>query len=559
MISLNGIAIPHYTLDQLRWVHKRIPTEELILWDKSYGRQAFNLMLPPRVPQPPVRIGVLHWPQGASRWASFHAVLTEDQLSQIDPQYPGVASTYVSGSSADTLCNDREWVLVLDDGNPGNKITTTLHPFSPVPLQDISGKIKYYLVTLVDERFYWWWRAGQVTITEGVTTWSNVFTQASSVLEISPSVDFIDPALDRPTRLMGSNFLPAPLVLDAAAWACGMRVVRLFDGSVEIQTPENGKAIYDTAVAAWDAQRLAGGQSTQGYLVWDVPEKICVAFNKVSAGQIITGQYAVTIDLNDTAIPEFATVGGRCGTLPVFAQLLASVAADGSGTPSNLSTLTAYAKKWAERYYRWYLRRPNLHYAGVVPFQPTGLVDATEVHHHAENRQFDPLRNPGGHRVTTRLLPVPWDWRETGAPASVTPGSTSGFWARLTAKTYPMFGDIEYQFTPVADSDDPTPITWTDGPISGSVAYEANNNDLPVSPSSDGIYSGSVDDRPTIVWMRQGTGNYYLFASEPREDIVEIFGGSGGFYTGAMMAYDDASGTLFEYEPVNIIDVNALP
>lgn len=563
MISLNGIAIPHQTLDQLKWIENNSPPDELNLWDRSFGRQGLTLMLPPRVQQPPPRIGVLSWPLDASRWATFQAIISEDQLLQIDPQYPGVANTYVSGSSADTLCNDRFWTLVLDEGPtgfPGRKITTVLHPLTPVPLQDIPGKIKYYLVTLVDERFYWWWRAGQTHVTEGVTSWTDLINMICTIVEISPTVDAIDPAFDRPTRLFNFDFLDSPLMLDAAAWALGMRVVRLFDGTVWIQSPENAKVGYDSQFSTWAGDQLSGGQSNTSYLVWDVPEKVLLSFNKVYAGNIISGQFSVTVDLNSTNIPEFANVGGRCGTLPVFAQSLANfTAADGSGTPTNLSTLQAYAQIWAQKFYKWFLRRPNMQYAGIVPFAPDGMVDAIEVHHHAEENQHHPLYNPGAHRVTTRILPVQWNWLETGNPVNVS-GTPTGFWARLTGKSYPPFSDIVYTFVPVTDSDDPTPITWTDGPTNALPAFEANNNDIAVSPPGGGIYSGSTDNRPTIVWMQLGSeGDYYLFVAEPRVDLCEIRSGGGGIYGGVQLGYNDGTGQLFDFEPVILIDANLLP
>lgn len=560
MISLNGVAVPHYTLDQLRWVEKRIPPSEITSWDWSAGRQGvFSLMLPPRIPQPPVRIGVLHWPKDACRWATFHAILTEDQIAQIDPHYPGQAVDHVTGSSVDTDCNVRDWTLVLDEGNPGRKITTVLHPLSPVPLQDISGKTKYLLVTLVDERYYWWTRAGRVTVTEGLTTWLDTLHQIAGLLEISPVIDTISPDFDRPSRLMRSDFLPLPLLLDAAALAVGMRVIRQWDGTVVIHGPEVAKTDFDSQVTTYEGDKLAGGQSAQAYLLWDVPEKICVAFNKINGDTFIEGQFGVTIDLNDTNIPEYMEVGGRCGTLPVFAQALATYSApDGSGTPTNASTLQTYAKKWAEKYYRWQLRRPNLHYAGVVPFDQSGLVDAIEVHHHAEPVQLGPY-NPGAHRVTTRILPVPWDWRETGCPRQIGGGGDSGFHARLTKKTYPAFGGyIEYNFDRLTDTDDPVAITWTDATQDPFPAYELNNIDVPVSASGT-LYSGGSDDHPTIVRMYKGAGDYYLFDSQPRWEFVKQLSpaDTNGRSDAASVRYDQDVQQFKLWESGFLLDVNS--
>lgn len=174
------------------------------------------------------------------------------------------------------------------------------------------------------------------------------------------------------------------------------------------------------------------------------------------------------------------------------------------------------------------------------------------------NKSFTAI--PGGHFYNA--VRDPWGfWYVDQAASSAT---ASGLWGRLTGKSYPPGGYIQYTFELVADSDSPTAVTWTDQSTTG-IAYEANNVDVPVAlDETPGTGTGThttQDEFPTIVLLWKGAGDYYLFWAVARIEIVQIESGSAPEWSGFIKGYDQSnpSDPLFNFEACLIVDANALP
>lgn len=166
---------------------------------------------------------------------------------------------------------------------------------------------------------------------------------------------------------------------------------------------------------------------------------------------------------------------------------------------------------------------------------------------------------PGGHYFPVMRDPFGDWWIVQGGGG----GSTTGFWARLTNKTFISGGYIQYTYEKVKDSPTPSAITWTDLASTGT-AYEVNNVDVPVALSeTPGTSTGthtSQDEFPTIVWMWPSpNGSYALFDQPPRIEICQIISGSGGVYQAYVLRYDQVSGGLANLEKCTLIDANSLP
>ena len=116
-----------------------------------------------------------------------------------------------------------------------------------------------------------------------------------------------------------------------------------------------------------------------------------------------------------------------------------------------------------------------------------------------------------------------------------TPG-TSGFWARLTNKTYVDGNYVAYSWVRVIPNVDSTPLDFTDTDDTGEPgnypAYEVNNSDLPVaydesehgtaSATSTSTDTTASNAYPFIAWLVPGDGAFYLFEQAPRWEDLEI-------------------------------------
>jgi hypothetical protein len=197
----------------------------------------------PGPPGPPAaRPCRLFWPAGASRFAQAHLLATDAQLASVR------AWVYGGGGY-------RPGDLVMDDGT--RSITTSLYLLPPRPLAQ-AGSGGLWLLPLVDERFYWWQRTADVAVTAGTTTWAQLFAAVGAALGVSISVPAIPAAYLTPPAGLAGRYEALPPLLDAAAFAVGLRITRSLGGTVEALAPRDALARHVTNLAL--APRRAGGE-----------------------------------------------------------------------------------------------------------------------------------------------------------------------------------------------------------------------------------------------------------------------------------------------------------
>lgn len=204
-----------------------------------------------------IRINRFVWPLGASRWAYMFCLCDAESLNSI--------ANYAFGSDG---TKQIEVNLVLDSPDSFGKterVITEMYMLPPKPLSSVVPKImpsgvndivntnNLYLLTLVDERYFWWFaNVGDlstiVDIDSGVS-WSTLISNITNIITTRFGTGFTNSTI-LATYLNASHafILPYedfPLILDAIAYNIGMRVVRKFDGSVKLQS----FADADTAIS----------------------------------------------------------------------------------------------------------------------------------------------------------------------------------------------------------------------------------------------------------------------------------------------------------------------
>lgn len=248
-LSYGGITLALST-EELDSLHAQYMQRDRIqefegLFSPPYnlGHLPFNYVTPPTVKD----LGRLYWPRSASRFAFGHFVVSDRILEQIRPL------AYAGGTLVSLTLN-------IDDESHA-AISTSMYLLPPRPISQISvpgvpgGNL--WMMTLVDDRYFWWYRSGSIIVNEGVTTWNLLYEEIASALGISLTIDTVDPSYQMPTRRMRSLNQPLPVLLDAVAMSVGQQVIRKFNGTVETQNYDTAKADFDSNWSTQTSRSLA--------------------------------------------------------------------------------------------------------------------------------------------------------------------------------------------------------------------------------------------------------------------------------------------------------------
>lgn len=182
------------------------------------------------------RLESLVWPSGASRWAYGHYLVTATRMEQI---LDAVARSGLSGGG--------ECDLVLDDGR--RSLTIPMYALPPRPLFAVPGAGQLHLLTLVDDRWRWWWVASSITLTAGTTSWATLYASIGTALGVTITADDVAAAYLEPPVELVSRYEALPVLLDAVAYSVGQRVVRDADGTVRALSASSSRTRETTNLA----------------------------------------------------------------------------------------------------------------------------------------------------------------------------------------------------------------------------------------------------------------------------------------------------------------------
>jgi hypothetical protein len=233
MMSYAGIDLPLVPPKLAQWVNANIPPADL--FDTHYSQDALGCIpVPQPYDPPPISPGVLTWPTGASRWATFYTLITRQQFEALrlalipDPVankagYPaaplilddGITALTVqmtmlpprplSGWSPEPTEIDTTWDPVDCNGDCTSvcgdpESPTCLDcmrncPGNPAGDDEIFGEANdLYLLTLVDARYFWW--SKRVADLNEVT-WAALFEELLPAVETQQRPDPCGPRCRR--------------------------------------------------------------------------------------------------------------------------------------------------------------------------------------------------------------------------------------------------------------------------------------------------------------------------------------------------------------------------
>jgi len=397
-ISFRNVPLCTPSHEVAAWIESHIPLERCVpfagrTWP---GTRREKWAFPGWRGLDRIQVNRLLWPGGADRCAIGWFLADATQLAAIGAL--GQSGTFILSDSF------------------GNQISTTLWLLSAVPLTGCTTPDLLYLLTFVDDRYFWREQAAIINLTPNATTWTNLYSAIGTALGVSITADAIPAAYLKPDGELAGNYDSLTQQLDAVAFNCGQRIVRKLDGTVHAYNAVSATALQTANLAA-AGPRTAGNAVPQPA----VPATLTTAFRVVyyyAAENSTVRQHA-----------RYGVMSAAPGGVPTVSDAHVihdncvahyTLATDGA-SPSldNSGELNALAAQVASDWYAWQVGAVEASYASLQPWQPGGFADVVEWTHRVGE-------------MTTRIRRQPWnDLTEEMLHRS----ATYGWPPRLTVRT----------------------------------------------------------------------------------------------------------------------------
>lgn len=329
--------------------------------NKGLGLPVVNWPAPP-----PPRINTLYWPTGATRWAMGWFLATRKTrdkiLSKIKPSSQTSGVNKAALGMGDDLDNTTDTAV--------NSIDMYLLPPRPISWTGRNGDDSdLWLIPLVDERYYWQFvNVGDISVTTS-TTWANLFTTLGTALGATITVQgAVDSEYLKPDPIdFSRRYDNAALLLDAAAWSIGRRLVRRISGEIYVQ----GRSTADTVLSdnlekKW--RQLAGGDFSD--MGTDQPQKLLMTFRKIKQYLLRSDNKLYTVEKDAPSGTKF--IEGKRLTIHCAAYADYNT----SDALQNGTALGDLATKFSADYYGWAAKDYDCTFAGVADWKPSAYDDA---------------------------------------------------------------------------------------------------------------------------------------------------------------------------------------
>jgi hypothetical protein len=298
--------------------------------------------------------------------------------------------------------------------NPSNNpvlytVSTNMYMLPPRPLGETAGFDGLYLITLVDERYYFRGIPGSLKIIPG-TTWAQVITQLASALGMTLSYSAIPASYGapEPDSQLWTSSESAAFLLDAVAATLGRVCVRGMNANYNLLLATESAALVSTnRSSASVVVRMAGGDLFENTNLLPVgslsasknavvPAQVNVLFQKYVQGDdpvphSANSRYAnqrasawyENSDTYEIIVPISAIGGLAAGltgvgqhTIRDTAKALYPTEASLGGSPTNVSLLNSTALQIATDYYASQVAAAlDEKYPGTLNWTPEGIHD----------------------------------------------------------------------------------------------------------------------------------------------------------------------------------------
>lgn len=182
----------------------------------------------------PFRLNKFYWPAiGASRWAYGHFLATAEQVDEI--------RTAAFGSEGNKT--QKIELFMESPGAPSSEFLSCdvyllpPTPISAVPIDVENHKVNnLFILTVVDQRYYWWNKATPLVNFTDTSTWASAFAIAETALGIEITKASINSAYLNASPQLNLSYEVMPPWLDALCANVGQRLVCRTSGVFLTQT-----------------------------------------------------------------------------------------------------------------------------------------------------------------------------------------------------------------------------------------------------------------------------------------------------------------------------------
>lgn len=396
--------------------------------------------IPPE-PEPP-RLNTLYWPTGANRCAYFYALVDTDILTAI------------------SNVTDNDILSLGDDTDNDHFVTATMYPLAPMPLTFVIDKNPWYILPLVDKRYFWrsgvsgdWPEAKASGNYPAFTNWSDLtgFLDNETGTLVFATGDLAGDWLAADTATIGYDPINGERTrtvadcVDAVAWNLLRQTVRPFEGlTTLLETPDEAAVKHLAAIDKfWKGdgiERRSGwgwGEAGQGAPTGSGDNGI-FAFNGSAQSLRINATSCQT----DSRHATFGTYKGAAVPIPngdaingqkiVANDTIQARTTDGAAYPDQaiLDGLTTRAAEQIRLWNRYFF---DVTLNGICNWEPSGYTDLIEIAYRLDDaytrvrsRPTDWLRGWNGvwnHQLVDALRPLP-DYFDATATAAIVSGAS---------------------------------------------------------------------------------------------------------------------------------------
>lgn len=321
--------------------------------NKGIGLPVWNW---PTAPAP--RLNTVYWPTGATRWAYGLFLATRQTrdriISRVHSSNGNVAATLSMGDDL--------------DGGGLSPYSMDMWMLNPRPVSSTASDEDLWIIPLVDERYFWQFKAVADLEVTTSTTWATLFSTIATALGVTVTVSSsVEAAYLKPDPVeFTRRYENAAMLLDAAAASTGRRIVRRITGVV---VAESGSIATATLLANLKRpyRLMAGGD--YGALGGECPATVAVTYRKIkqhllrSNGQV----------LRQTKAATGAPVKASDATLTIHCAAYADY--NTSDTLQNGTALQTLTDKIAADYYAWQATRYDYTFGEIQPWDLCGFDD----------------------------------------------------------------------------------------------------------------------------------------------------------------------------------------
>lgn len=374
---------------------------------------------------PVMEPGKFWWPTGAGRFGVYTGIADK---RTVDKWRIG---TEGSNALAYRIPGD----FRMQDKGSTEVIEVPMYMLPPRAITFSFGAKPMYLVTLVDQRYWWWYLHTGDLSSEPLTTWSELFQFCRSKLGMGtgnfkfdkPHEDYQSPG----ELLAKASHLPMPVLLDSAAWSVGCRVVMLWDELASCKIMGLQESIDNRAAGMRHRRALAGGyydmRRTIGVNKRDsiliIPERTVVSFPRYNDYMELDGRTG--IEVKTTELDKFTgyTFVDSAQGFPgvIKGQMVIYDTATSFTAKDNEKELTALCKRMVADYLAHEAEAViETTLVGINYVYASGLYDYIEVTERIYLEKIELIDETTGNvsldtveRVmsTTKVTRQPWLWR----------------------------------------------------------------------------------------------------------------------------------------------------